>query len=522
MKTRLFIALLVWLAIPLSAQQVWTVRSVPNTRLESNQIHVSDPDDILSDSCEQLINTALNDIRDQADVFVVALNSIGNADIEVFANELFNDWGIGDRERNNGVLILLAKEQRELKFETGYGVEETLTDARCQRIFEDQIVPYFKEGDYQSGLCSGVTQVVEVFGGTVPDGLITTLPLKRGTDGGGTGEDEEDFPVSYILVGLMLLFMPMAALFSYLVKDLHATKLSVLAGQATMVDGVRYIDGNQKPWDGNPWGGVGCLKALMYGFSIFLFLVVGVFIETARVGAGGEQNPWMVCLYTLVLYFTWVCFRQNSRALKAAKKLSKTSLQPQKVYEQACNNKLTKFTRWLAPWLGWIYGLVFKRKIRQSEGGCCADCGRTMKPFARFRFNPVQLREQEICSVQYKPYICELGHVTILKTIKDKRYQVCPDCHGRTEHVVNTKVLKNCSYDDAGLKEVTYQCEYCNRVRVVQETIPKLYRSLSGSTTGGSYHSSSSSRSYHSSSSHRSGGSFGGGRSGGGGYHGKW
>lgn len=72
------------------AQAVWTVRSVPNTRLESDLIHVSDPDGILSDSCEQLINTALDAIRDQADVFIVALNSIGDADIDVFANELFN------------------------------------------------------------------------------------------------------------------------------------------------------------------------------------------------------------------------------------------------------------------------------------------------------------------------------------------------------------------------------------------------------------------------------------------------
>ncbi|MBO4328023.1 MAG: hypothetical protein J5831_01270, partial [Bacteroidales bacterium] len=249
---------------------------------------------------------------------------------------------------------------------------------------------------------------------------------------------------------------------------------------------------------------------------------IGLFIETARVGVGGKQNPWLVCLYTLVLYFTWVCFRQNGRALKAAKKLAKNSLVPQKIYEQACNNKLTKFTRWLAPWLGWIYTLDFKRKIQQSDGCRCADCGQTMKSFDRFRFSPIQLKEQEVHSVKYEPYICELGHVTMLKTIKDKRYRVCPDCHGLTERVANTKVVENCSYEKSGLKEITYHCDYCGRDRVVQETIPRLYHSLSGSTTGGSYHSSSSSRSYHSSSSHRSGGSFGGGRSGGGGYHGKW
>ena len=179
MRKGLFLYLILILTIPLSAQRVWTVKTVPNTRLESDLIHVSDPDDILSDSCERLINTALDAIRDQADVFVVALESIGDADIDLFANELFNRWGIGDREKDNGVLILLAKEQRELKFEIGYGVEEDLPDARCQQIFVQSIVPFFKEGDYQSGLCSGVTQVVDVFGGEIPDGLLTVLPSQQ-------------------------------------------------------------------------------------------------------------------------------------------------------------------------------------------------------------------------------------------------------------------------------------------------------------------------------------------------------
>ena len=521
MKRTLFLILLMCLAATWPAQNVWTVKTVPNTRLESDFIHVSDPDDILSDSCEQLINTALNDIRDQADVFIVALGSIGDADIEIFANELFNYWGIGDRETNNGVLILLAKEQRQLKFETGYGVEETLTDARCQMIFENDIVPFFKEGDYQSGLCSGVTQVVEVFGGAVPDGLITILPQKRETDEGGS-ESGEDAPLSFILLGLLMFFMPIVGLVSYAHSDRYATKVSTLLEQATIVDGVRYIDGDQKQWDGNPWGGVGCLKALMYGLSIFIFMALAFVFETVRVGSGGDPNIWLVLLYTLVMYFTWVCFRQNSRALKASKKLAKTSLQPQKVYEQACNNKLTKFTRWLAPWLGWIYTLVFKHKIQQSDGCPCAECGRELHDFSHFRFNPVQMKELELHSVQYKPYTCELGHVTMVKTVKDKRYHVCPVCHGRTERAVNTKVVEQCSYEKSGLKEVTYHCEYCNRVRVVQEIIPRLYRSISGSTSG-HYTSSSSSRSYHhSSSSHRSGGSFGGGRSGGGGFKGGW
>lgn len=499
------------------AQAVWTVRSVPNTRLESDLIHVSDPDGILSDSCEQLINTALDAIRNQADVFIVALNSIGDADIDVFANELFNYWGIGDIGKDNGVLILLAKEQREIKFETGYGVEETLTDFQCQRIFEHDIKPFFKEGDYQSGLCSGVTQVVEVFGGTVPDGLITTLPSTRGTE----GEEDEDVPTPFILLGLLMFILPIASIRSYATSGRYASKISKLSDNSTVVDGVRYIDGNQKAWDGNPWGGVGCLKAMMYGLSIILFVSIGYAIEIFRLGTEGDPNTWLVLLYSLVMYFTWICLRQNGRALKAANKLAQNSIQPQQVYEQANNNKLTKFTRYLAPWIGWIYTSVFKKKIQQSDGCVCVECHKTMKPFSNFRFSPVQLKEQQLHTVKYAPYICEYGHVTIVKTLQSvgRNYSVCPFCKGRTEQEIKTEVIKPADYDHSGLMQVTCRCEFCNTTRTFERMIPRksVYYGSSSSSYG-----SSSSRSYHSSSSHRSGGSFGGGRSGGGGHRGSW
>ena len=519
MKTRLFIALLVWLAIPLSAQQVWTVRSVPNTRLESNQIHVSDPDDILSDSCEQLINTSLEAIRDQADVFVVALNSIGDADIDVFANELFNRWGIGDAERNNGVLLLLAKEQHDFKFETGYGAEETLTDARCQRIFEDHMVPFFREDDYEGGLCSCVTQVLEVYGGAVPDGLIPTLPSMRG-DGDGDGDDA---PLSFVLLGLLVFFMPFVGLASYFRSGKKTPKISSLAGSSTVIDGVRYVDGNQTKWNGDPWGGVGCLKALMYGLSIFLFMAIAFFIESARVGAEGEANTWRVLLYTLVMYLTWVCLRQNMRSLRAANKLAKESPFPKAIYQQADQNKLTRFTRWVAIWVGWIFILIFRNKNKNAQTCRCAECGSEMNQFHKFRFSAVQQKEQELKSLSYEPYICQYGHVTVMKNkgANASRFSVCPQCQGRTEKEVDSRVVKKASYDQAGSKEVTCRCECCGATRTFEQVIPRLYSSLSGSTSGS--YSSSSSRSYHSSSSHHSShGSFGGGRSGGGGYHGKW
>ena len=95
MKKTFLLLIFITLAFSAFSQNIWTVQTVPNTRLQSNEIHVSDPDGYLSDSVEMSINTALCAIRDTADVFVVTLTSIGEAEPKRFATELFNYWGIG-------------------------------------------------------------------------------------------------------------------------------------------------------------------------------------------------------------------------------------------------------------------------------------------------------------------------------------------------------------------------------------------------------------------------------------------
>lgn len=519
MKRISFIVLFLMLAIPLSAQEVWTVRSVPNTRLESDLIHVSDPDDILSDSCEQLINTALSAICEQADVFVVALDDIGEADIDVFANELFNYWGIGDADKDNGVLILLAKEQRELKFETGYGVEDDLPDGLCQEIFVDYIVPFFKEGDYQSGLCSGVTQIVDVFGGEIPDGLVTVLPTNHEEP---EPEKDNDMTDAELLLGLLLFGMPVIGFFVLLFqiqKKPAVTAKQSTALQTNVVNGVRYVNARGSNWDGNPWGGAGCLKAMLFGLSPIAIFFVVYFIEGWRNGDTDGLNYSRILLITVLVFLTWICLRQNLRALRVANKNAKVDPFPKALYEQADKNRLTRLTRWLAIWVGWIFIPIFKHKINKTPACQCAECGSEMNAFNKFRFSPVQQKEMELKSVGYDPYICPYGHVTVLKSSRfaGTQYQVCPNCQGRTEKEIRSRVIEVADYNHSGLKEITYHCEFCGQTRVVEENIPKLVHSYSSSSS-----SSSSSRSYHSSSSHRSGGSFGGGRSGGGGYRGSW
>ena len=193
--------LLIWLTCLLSqaglAQTGWTVRTVPNTRLGSDYIHISDPDGWVDIALEEKINAVLDGIRSDADVFVVVLSSIGSQSIEDFATGLFNYWGIGDAQLDDGVLMLMVEDQHKLRFETGYGVESVLTDAICQRIFTQVIVPYFKQGDYNGGLYAGVCAVAGVFGQLPEDADVTRdqiASLKSNPTASSPSEPKESYP----------------------------------------------------------------------------------------------------------------------------------------------------------------------------------------------------------------------------------------------------------------------------------------------------------------------------------------
>lgn len=502
------------------AENIWTVKTVPNTRLESNDIHVSDPDGFLSDSTEMTINTALCAIRDKADVFLVTLASIGDAEPKPFATELLNYWGIGDAETDNGVLLLFVEDQHALEFETGYGAEETLTDAKCQRIFTNTIVPFFRAGDYEGGLCAGVADIVEVYGGEVPMGLKTTLPSHTADDSSG-GSDIEDMGAITLLVFLLITVMPIIALV-YWVKKKKEKTMAAETIVTNTEEGITYIEGAKTSWSGSPWEGKGCLGALMIGFSIFVFYLIAFTSIAARYPDMPEKTQSNISsVIALVLYLTWMCFRQGRRTLKVADTLAKQSVNPLEVYQAASNHKANKIAFWMAPWLGWYYRKKLKNRILESDECQCPTCRAKMKKDSCFKLPEAHFVENRIGALRFQPYRCPNGHAFVLKD-KGKHYSdysTCPKCSAYTLKKIHTTTLKEADYSHSGEKEETYECQHCGHSFTKKVVIPKLVH-----YTSSSYSSSSSGSSYSSSSySHSSsGGSFGGGHSGGGGYSGRW
>lgn len=92
-------------------------------------------------------------------IAVVIIPTLDGAEINQFATELFHKWGIGEKGKDNGVLLLIAKDDRKLFIATGRGVEEFLPDAICKRIVEQTIKPEFKAGNYAQGINAGVDEM---------------------------------------------------------------------------------------------------------------------------------------------------------------------------------------------------------------------------------------------------------------------------------------------------------------------------------------------------------------------------
>ena len=93
--------------------------------------------------------------------FVVAtVRSLEDRTIEEYATGLFRHWGIGDKERDDGVLLLIAPNERKVRIENGYGAEAFMTDIVSGRIIRDTILPRFKAGDMAGGIAAGADQII--------------------------------------------------------------------------------------------------------------------------------------------------------------------------------------------------------------------------------------------------------------------------------------------------------------------------------------------------------------------------
>lgn len=133
---------LIW-AIPVKAM------NIPNP---NSSFYVLDQANLISTSVELDMTQTSEALYNEtgAQIVVVTLDNLNGYDLEQFSVQLFRDWGIGDKEKNNGILIILALEEREVRIEVGYGLEGAIPDSVAGRILDDYMLVSLQEGDYDS------------------------------------------------------------------------------------------------------------------------------------------------------------------------------------------------------------------------------------------------------------------------------------------------------------------------------------------------------------------------------------
>lgn len=127
---------------------------------------------------------------DGTQVVVLTVPTTGDEDIFTFAQRTATEWGIGQEENDNGVLMVVASQDRKVRIQVGYGLEGRLTDALSKRIIEREILPEFRKGNWNSGISNGVRAIIQAVRGE-----YKAPPAKRQGEGG------------YGWIGTLLLFI---------------------------------------------------------------------------------------------------------------------------------------------------------------------------------------------------------------------------------------------------------------------------------------------------------------------------
>lgn len=130
----------------------------------TTEFFVNDYADQLSEATEAQIQSQAVALykATKAQVVVVTVPSLEGYVLEEYSIALLNKWGIGDAKLDNGVLLLLALDERQMRIEVGTGLEGALNDGKTGRIQDEYMIPYFKNNDFDTGMLGGFTKITEV------------------------------------------------------------------------------------------------------------------------------------------------------------------------------------------------------------------------------------------------------------------------------------------------------------------------------------------------------------------------
>ncbi|MES2111639.1 MAG: TPM domain-containing protein [Bacteroidota bacterium] len=162
---------------------------------------VTDYVNLLHDYQKSQLESKLKAFADSTStqIAVVIIKSVGDYDINDFGQKLGRAWGIGEKGKNNGVLLLVAKEDKKVAIQTGYGAEGAVTDYATHDIIQKDIIPRFKANDYYSGIDAATDDIMKLMKGEYKTSGKNKKASKD--DGGPIG-----FVIIIVIVILIIIF----------------------------------------------------------------------------------------------------------------------------------------------------------------------------------------------------------------------------------------------------------------------------------------------------------------------------
>lgn len=157
---------LIWLAVLIGAGLA-SVAPAAELKFPALSGRINDGAGIIPAEARARIEARLgtHEARTSDQVVIATVRSLQDTSIEDFANRLYRHWGLGQKDRNNGVLLLVAPAERKVRIEVGYGLEGALTDALSKVIITTAIAPRFKAGDFGGGIEAGVDAILNILTG---------------------------------------------------------------------------------------------------------------------------------------------------------------------------------------------------------------------------------------------------------------------------------------------------------------------------------------------------------------------
>lgn len=167
----------------------YKVEEIPMVHLQNRTRYVSNPDGILSAGAVAAMDTTLFALEQRTGIqtLVVAVKQIDGGDCFEFAYQLGEKNGVGEKGKDNGLVVLLVTEERCIQFATGYGLEGVLPDAVCKQIQVRYMNKYLGEGNWDAGMLAGIQAISRQLDGT------GELPVPR-------KEEETDYLLLIILI----------------------------------------------------------------------------------------------------------------------------------------------------------------------------------------------------------------------------------------------------------------------------------------------------------------------------------